>query len=309
MFHHDPMITSPHNDKLKEVRKLACSARRDERALRRRGRGPARRGRRRRAGGRSACCAAGGSTSSRGAAATRSLAWARARGRWGSTSSAGRAPAGPLCVALWGVDDPGQRRHGAALARSPSARARSRSAPARADPFGAEGRARRHGRHLRRAGPARATVERAARRRGRARRAREGAPLARARGAGDARASAPSARGCRRDVVAGCDASRHIPIAARVAQRGDGGHCRAVRARRRIAAAMIDRIDAAARGGRGRRSPRPHRRAALEELRVRYLGPQGRAAQPAARRRRAAARAARHGRQGRQRRPARRSRR
>ena len=49
---------------------------------------------------------------------------------------------------------------------------------------------------------------------------------------------------------------------------------------------MIERIDELRGRGRGARSRRPARRAALEELRVRYLGPQGRAAEPAARRRR-----------------------
>ena len=41
--------------------------------------------------------------------------------------------------------------------------------------------------------------------------------------------SAPSAKGCRTAVVAACDAVAHIPIAARVAQRRDGGDGRPVR--------------------------------------------------------------------------------
>ena len=47
----------------------------------------------------------------------------------------------------------------------------------------------------------------------RARRRTGGEPLRGSTGDGDAASSAPSARGCRTDVVAACDEVAHIPIA------------------------------------------------------------------------------------------------
>ena len=47
-----------------------------------------------------------------------------------------RAPTGPLCVALWGVARPRQRRHGAAQRAGLRRRVASRSGPSTADPFG-----------------------------------------------------------------------------------------------------------------------------------------------------------------------------
>ena len=130
------MITSPHNQKLKEIRRLAGAAGATSRALRRRGRGPA--GRRRRGGlaargrlrrGRQRARRHGGRARGAGRASRRS---ARARARSPSTRSAGRAPAGPLCVCLWGVGDPGNV--GTVAARRARLRRRRRRARARAAP-------------------------------------------------------------------------------------------------------------------------------------------------------------------------------
>ena len=150
------MITSPHNEQLKEIRKLARRARRasDAGRVRRRGRGPARGRRRGRLAGARAL-RRGGQRARRATEvepellAQRLRRSARARARSASTSSAGRAPAGPLCVCLWGVGDPGQRRHGAALGARRSAPRSVALGPGCADPFGAEGGARAHGRGLR----------------------------------------------------------------------------------------------------------------------------------------------------------------
>ena len=61
---------------------------------------------------------------------------ARARARSASTSSAGRAPAGPLCVCAVGRRATPATSARCCAARWPSAPRASRSAPARADPFG-----------------------------------------------------------------------------------------------------------------------------------------------------------------------------
>ena len=115
--------------------------------------------------------------------------------RSASTSSAGRAPAGPLCVALWGVGDPGnvgtilrsraRLRRGVGRARARAAPTRSARRPCgrrwarssrcrsrgrrRRRAAGRADRARRRARASRCAGPA--GGERHARRRRRARRA------------------------------------------------------------------------------------------------------------------------------------------
>ena len=143
---------------------------------------------------------------------TRSPRWARARARWASTSERWAAPAGPLCVALWGVRDPGNVGTVAAQ-RARLRRRLRRRRPGQRRPVRARGGARLDGRDLRRARRARRTRRRAARRARRARRPRAASRCAaRLRRRRDARRRR-RARRAARDVVAACDRVAHIPIA------------------------------------------------------------------------------------------------
>ena len=213
------MITSPHNDKLKEIRKLARPQWRDKlRASSPRARtcsppprppaGAARRG---------SSPRAPGSTARR---SSRTLLAAGLRARLGHArarrlrAALVAAPAGPLCVALWGVGDPGNvgtiLRSRAGLRRG-ERRARPRHAPTRSGP--------------RPCGPrwARSSRCRVARVRARRRAARRGGSRSSPR---DGRAAAPSSTAARArcvvgaereglpaEVVAACDEVAHIPIA------------------------------------------------------------------------------------------------
>ena len=159
-------ITSPHNEKLKEIRKLRQRRRERERAgpfvaegedllaaadaagwagaraLLRRGQRPAGRSR----SSRQLLASAPGS--------------ARGRGRWPSTRSAGRRRrVGPLCVYLHGVHDPGNV--GAVLRCAQAFGASSRGdRPRHRRPVRAQGGAGEHGRGVRRpAGPRATRVE------------------------------------------------------------------------------------------------------------------------------------------------------
>ena len=145
---------------------------------------------------------------------------------------------------------------------------------------------------------------------GRARGERRAAP-----GARRSRSSPPPASRCAGPLAAGH--ARHRRRARGAAGRGRGRLRRASRTSRSPASrstprwrrrsrctsqlgpgAMIERIDELRTRGRGGDRPTADRRAALEEVRVRYLGRKAELPQPPARRRRAAARAARRGRQG-----------
>ena len=228
------MITSPHNEQLKEIRKLAAAAARQAARVRRRGRGPARGRRRGRLGAGRALrrCAAAASTAWRSSRAARErlAAWARARARSASTSSAGRAAAARCACALWGVARPRQRRHGAAQRRWPSAPSASRSGPGSADPFGPKAVRASMGAIF--AVPvARVRERRRAARRGASRSSpRAGEPLAEPADGEVTLVVGAERDGLPAEVVAACDDVAHIPIARRVAERRDGGDGRALRA-------------------------------------------------------------------------------
>jgi TrmH family RNA methyltransferase len=152
----------------------------------------------------------------------RSPSSARARARSASTASAGRRAGGPLCVALWGVNDPGNV--GTVLRSRARVRRRQRRARARAraDPYGHKAVRASMGAlfsvpsaRVREVGelPGRRVALVAAR----GRPLRELEPRRRhARGRRGARG--PAGRG-RRGVRRG----RHIPIALGVAERRHGG--------------------------------------------------------------------------------------
>ena len=289
------MITSPHNDKLKEIRKLASGAARERaggsspraRICSRPPTPPAGAGR--------ALCAAGSGLRGRrgraGAAGAASRRWARARARSASTSSAGRrAPAGPLCVYA-------ARRRAIPATSARCCARRWRSAP-RSVALGP------------RTAPTRSARRRCGRRWARSSRCRSRASRAwrelpgrddRARRAARASRCAAPARRRTLTLVVGAEreglpdggprgrATRvaHIPIAERLAERRDGGHRRAVRGDTRMAAPHDRAGSTQLRSrGRGARSPPPTTTAALEERARRVPRPQGRAAEPAARRRR-----------------------
>ena len=211
-------ITSPHNDKLKEIRRLARRRARDDAArfvaegedlLAAAARGGLAAGApavRRRAVGRRRA------RSSR-RCSRRSRPRARARARSASTRQRWGAPAGPLCVALWGVGDPGNvgtiLRSRARLRR----RRRSCSAPAAPTRSGRRRCARRWARSspCRSRGRASPTSCRAS---AIALVARAGRAAARPGGErGDARRRRRAGRAAA-EVVAGCDRVAHIPIAS-----------------------------------------------------------------------------------------------
>ena len=151
-------ITSPHNEQLKEVRKLAGRKWRDKlrefvaegedllAAADAAGWEPLARLRRRglRAGGRARSRRTCSRTVSQLGSGTRAL------GVYGQRWAP--APVGPLCLALWGVNDPGNVGTVLRSALAFGAAQRGARARARADPYGAEGGARVDGRAVRRAG-------------------------------------------------------------------------------------------------------------------------------------------------------------
>ena len=233
----DQTITSPPQpDKLKEIRKLAARRERarDGAASWPRARTCSRRPTR--AGWRPVeRCSRGGQRARRHEVEPGLLADASALGS--GTRALGvyeqrwvAAPAGPLCVRCWGVARPGQRRHGAALARWPSAPARVALGPGCADPYGPKAVRASMGAIFAVPRRARGGARRPARRARRARR-RARASRCRARPRTRRSSSAPSARGCPPTSSRRATASAHIPIASRVAERRDGGDRRAVRAR------------------------------------------------------------------------------
>ena len=211
-------ITSPNNEALKEVRKLAGRKWRDKtrtfvaegedlsQAAAAAGWRPevllCEAGSRARGGGGRAAPAQAGTPSS-----------ARARARSGSTRSAGRrAPAGPGLRRAVGRQRPRQRRHRPAR-RARVRRRQRRARPGHRRPVRAEGGARVDGRDLRRAGRARdhrrASCP-ATRSRSPPARAE---PLAEVERGGRARWwSAPSARGSPQRRARRCDETAHIPI-------------------------------------------------------------------------------------------------
>ena len=118
------MITSPHNEQAQGGPPAPAPPRA---ALRGRGRGPA--GGRRR-GGLAGGLRAARRRRRRGRAARRRLGPGLGHPRAGRLRAALGAPcSGPLCVALWGVRDPGNVGDGAAQRAGLRRRARSRSAP------------------------------------------------------------------------------------------------------------------------------------------------------------------------------------
>ena len=207
-------ITSPHNDRLKEIRKLARRRAREQtgrfvaegedllaaadaagwparRALLRGGQ----RARRRR-----------GRAGAAGARLAARLGHARARRL---RAALGAAPAGPLCVALHGHRRPRQRRHDPALARSRSAPRPSRSGPAAPTRTGRRRCARRWARCSRSRSRACAARRASCRARTVALDAHAGEPLA-GRGGREVRTLLVGAErdGPAEDVVAACDRSR-----------------------------------------------------------------------------------------------------
>ena len=243
-------ITSPHNDRLKEIRKLA---RRRERALSGRfvaegedllaaadaagwpAAGALLRGGQRAGGRRGRARPAGGASRSSGSG-TRALGVYEQR--WAD------APAGPLCVALHGIARPGQRRRRSCARRSRSARRRVALGPGCADPYGPKAVRASMGalfavplaRYAARRGAARHASSRSTRTRTRRsptwpRRRRGGAATGAALTllVGAERAGLPD------EVLAACDRGRADPDRLGVAQRRDGGDRRALRghARRR----------------------------------------------------------------------------
>ena len=266
------MITSPHNEKLKDAARSAaapratgassprartCSPPPTRRAGSRWSASPRR----------AAACRA--SRSSR-RCSRRSRRSARARGRWPSTASGGRPrPPGRCCVALWGVRDPGNV---GTVLRSALAFGADCVAigPGTRGPVRAQGGARLDGRAVRRAGRPRRGASPSCRASAIALVARAGDAAGR-HGRRTARwSSAPSARGCPATSWQRCDRTRAHPDRLGVAERGDGGDggpLRTVPEPR-----MIDRIEQIAEQARHGRSSRPPPTAALEQVRVQYLG-------------------------------------
>ena len=178
-------------------------------ALRRRGRGPRRRRRRGGLARRSTGCARASTSSPALLAAVSALgsgtrALAVYEQRWA-------APAGPLCVALWGVRDPGNVGTVRAL-RAGLRRRVGRARPGLRRPVRPAGRARLDGRDLRRAGRARRRPSTSCPASG-SRSSRAAASRCAARWPATRRSSsAPSAPGCPTTSLAACDRAAHIPI-------------------------------------------------------------------------------------------------
>ena len=314
-------ITSPHNQKLKEIRKLrhAPPLARARRAVRRRGRGSARgcrrgrvgagravlRGRQRPARGRGRARAAGVSASGLGSG-TRALAVYEERWAPAPARAAVRVPARR--------PRSGQRRRGAALAPQAFGASSRRARPRHRRPVRPQGGARQHGRGVR-ASRSRAPTASPRSPGPRSRScAGRGAPAGRSwlRLTSSERQDVTLLIGAEReglpeDVIAAADQVAHIPIADRIAQRRDGGHDRCTLYElTRMAPRMIDRIEQIEHEAEAAIDAAADTDA-LEDVRIRYLGRKAELPNLLRSVAAAPARGARRRRQGGQRRRARRS--
>ena len=218
------VITSPHNEKLKLIRKLArAQAPRARGPVRRRGRGPAR-GRRAPPGASRSSCSRPPARASAGRRSSRRCStrvstlgsgtrvigvW---RQRWAEQAErALRLPARRR--------RPRQRRHDRSAPRTRWSAARSCSGPDCADPYGAEGGAGEHGRRSSRSRSCAAAIDATARAAGRRWSRTAASRSRRSIEAGDASASAPSARGCPRRRSRRCDVDGDDPAARRAPSR------------------------------------------------------------------------------------------
>ncbi len=199
-----------------------------------------------------------------------SRSWARARGRSAVYRERwAQRPRGRCCVDAVGRARSRQRRHRAALRPGLRRRPASRSGPGCADPYGPKAVRASMGAPLRAAGRPRGDRRRAARARpSRSWRGPESRCAVR-RPVPSPSSSAPSGRGCPSEVVAACDARRPHPDRLRIAERGHGRDGRPLR--------TVPRTDE--RPHRPDRRPRPveaiaqaSTSEALEQVRVQYLG-------------------------------------